>query len=238
MTTTPLPFAAFPLHYETGRHSRRVVFLDDATYAGALDALVKGCTDLLLEDPETGHVLLGKRRVHPQPDWWYGCGGRMRPGESPYESAARTLKRELGIALSEADTRHVDAGGRFEGVGAYSYAWEMREQPPKNHGTADISVVLCFRVTPAERAAFRIDAKEYEAHEWVDPAAVVADETKHPALRQSVSDLLARRAWRAVKDAVNKPGTSDAEIGRMVRSLVEKGDAASPAKKARASSSS
>ena len=45
-----------------------------------------------------GRIFLGKRRVQPQPDWWY-MGGRARPGEGPQEAAARILRRELSLQL-------------------------------------------------------------------------------------------------------------------------------------------
>lgn len=43
-------------------------------------------------------VLLGKRIVEPQPDWWF-MGGRMRCGESPEASVVRLVKRELQLHL-------------------------------------------------------------------------------------------------------------------------------------------
>jgi len=39
----------------------------------ALDCLQKACTDLLITDAATGEVLIGCRKVHPQPDWWCAC---------------------------------------------------------------------------------------------------------------------------------------------------------------------
>jgi hypothetical protein len=55
-------------------------FLSDETYSEALDSIVKGCSDVLIVDSTKTKVLLGKRLVHPQPDYWF-MGGRMMPGE-------------------------------------------------------------------------------------------------------------------------------------------------------------
>lgn len=60
-------------HFVTGAFTPQNVFLGDKEYGLALDCLVKACTDLLLLDSDQPNcqVLLGKRIVEPQPDWWY-----------------------------------------------------------------------------------------------------------------------------------------------------------------------
>ena len=78
---------------------------------------------MIVRNPE-GKILLGRRCVHPQPDWWY-IGGRIMPGESPSRSCARLVKRELGLELPSE---------RFEPICVMSQVWEMREQEPQNHG--------------------------------------------------------------------------------------------------------
>jgi len=104
-----------PLHFETGSYQKQSVFLPDEEYGRALDTLVKACTDILLTN-DKGEILLGKRVVQPQPDWWYPCGGRMKPGETPYTSAARLLKRELKISVAETEMKNAKDGGRFTGI--------------------------------------------------------------------------------------------------------------------------
>ena len=64
----------------------------------ALDTLVKACSDVLVTTNNGTKVFLGKRKVEPQPDWWY-IGGRVRPGDTPESGAARNVKRELGLNL-------------------------------------------------------------------------------------------------------------------------------------------
>ena len=147
----------------------------------------------------------------------------MKPGETPFESAARILKRELGLVLSEEAKQHVRNGGRFIGVGAYSYIWEMREQEPKNHGCADISVVMSIQVTKEEISKFKFDSQEYEQHAWVDCSEVIYDESKHPALRRSAADLARARQWEEiVKECTDQSTTTnDAQIGSKLRELVK-----------------
>lgn len=122
-------FSRQPVHYETGTFKEKSVFLPDEDYAKALDCLVKGCCDILIvrtgqgemsssglestgqikssfrDEGETDRVvegmevLLGKRKVYPQKDWWYPCGGRMKTGENPLQAAQRIFKRELDLDI-------------------------------------------------------------------------------------------------------------------------------------------
>lgn len=59
-------------HFVTGQFKPQNVFLESREYGLALDCLVKACTDLLIVDSDgpSCRVLLGKRIVEPQPDWW------------------------------------------------------------------------------------------------------------------------------------------------------------------------
>jgi ADP-ribose pyrophosphatase YjhB (NUDIX family) len=75
-------------HFVTGAFTSHATFLPDETYATVLDNVVKGCTDILLV--HDGKVLVGKRGVFPQKSWWFGCGGRLKPGETPGESTNAT----------------------------------------------------------------------------------------------------------------------------------------------------
>ena len=97
-------------------------------------------------------VLLGQRKVEPQPDWWF-IGGRARPGDTTREAASRNVKRELGLELPPE---------RFSVVGTYSMVWRMRQQDPATNGTADISTVHALQLTAEEEArGVTLDAKEY-----------------------------------------------------------------------------
>ena len=182
-------------HFITGDFEKRTVFLPDKEYGLALDALVKGCADVLITSGAgpSLRILLGKRRVEPQPDWWF-VGGRTRPGDTPAEGAARNVKRELGLALDPA---------RFAAVGTYSFVWRLRAQAPATNGTADVSTVFELHLADDEAADLspaRFDAEEYADAAWTRPDAVLAGDY-HPALQQAVRDLLARRAYGALRDA-------------------------------------
>ncbi|KAH9251125.1 hypothetical protein BASA81_011024 [Batrachochytrium salamandrivorans] len=152
----------------------------------------------------------------------------MKPGENCYESACRILKRELGFMLPPLEQNHVAMGGRFQGVGAYSYTWEMREQEPKTHGCADISVVLAIEVTPQEISQFKMDNQEYETHAWFEAMQVVEDTGKHPALRRSVADYIKTKEWAMLTSKLlennneNKGEQADAKVGRALKQFMNK----------------
>ena len=181
-------FAGIP-HFVTGEYTPHHSFLPDDEYGRCLDNVVKACTDLIVYrtdgdgDGDGGRasrsgqrrVLIGQRVVQPQPDWWYGCGGRMKAGETIFESAARTMKREMGLALDAAALQPVRGGGRFRVVGSYHYTWQFRQQAPGDHGTADVSTVVAIELTAAEIEALKMNTTEYAAWAWVDPRSVVSD---------------------------------------------------------------
>ena len=85
----------------TGAFSSHRKFLGDKEYGEALDCLVKACSDLLLQSPDGQRIFIGKRLVHPQPDWWF-VGGRIFPGETPVQSCCRLLRRELALEIEPA----------------------------------------------------------------------------------------------------------------------------------------
>eukprot|EP00434_Breviolum_minutum_P040586 symbB.v1.2.036066.t1/scaffold4838.1/size34075/3 len=99
----------------TGHFKPHHLFLEDGEYARALDALVKAVSDVLITSADGSRVFLGKRKVHPQPDWW-GFGGRAKPGESPQEAAARVMRRELCIPFPAA---RFEAGQAIMRLGWY-----------------------------------------------------------------------------------------------------------------------
>ena len=188
----------------TGAFSSHRKFLDDKEYGEALDCLVKACSDLLLQSPDGQRIFIGKRLVHPQPDWWF-VGGRIFPGETPVQSCCRLLRRELALEIDPA---------RFQTVCCQSLAWGMRQQPPMEHGTTDSQacgqcdvyqawycvclawlacacawrlgqVVLSLQLTEAEVEKVVLDPKEYETSMWITPAELLAGHY-HPALKLGV----------------------------------------------------
>merc|ERR1712113_995901 len=103
-----------------------------------------------------GSIYLGKRKVEPQPDWWY-IGGRAKPGETTQQAASRNVRRELGLDLPPA---------RFNVIANYSFVWQMRAQAPADHGTADISTVHHLMLGQDETASVKLDEKEYDDARW------------------------------------------------------------------------
>lgn len=202
----PNPFCHMP-HYVTGTYTRNKTFLDDSEYARALDCFVKGCADLFLTDTE-GRVCLGKRKVHPQPDWWV-LGGRMKAGDTIQEAAGRNAKRETGIDIEPS---------RWSFVCAQTMLWQFRKQAPEGNGTADIAVIMTAELTDEEVGAMNMCSAEYHEFGWFEPEALLADETLHPVVRNGVKELVNK----GVKDALHRAATeggSDAEIAALVRKL-------------------
>ena len=195
-------------HFVTGEFEPHHAFLDDETYGKALDSLVKACSDVMIESADGSKVFLGRRKVEPQPDWWF-VGGRARPGDTTQEAAARNVRRELGLVVEAA---------RFEVVASYSFAWRMRQQAPRENGTADISTVHTLRLTAEEADAVQLDPDEYVESRWIALDEILAGDF-HPALKQAAADLQAMRAFRRLQAAVATDGT-DAEVAAAARALV------------------
>lgn len=202
--------SGIPFH-ETGTFKSRRTFLPDQTYGVALDNLVKGCTDILLLNPAGTHIFTGKRCVQPQPDWWF-MGGRMFPGETPIQSGQRLLKRELGLEIE---------GGRFGVVCAQAFAFGMREQEPRDHGTTDTQ--FCFRVQLRDEAEVKkvvVDEQEYCDSEWKLPSDIL-EGNYHPALKYAVGCMLAGEALEEMQECEEKGG-SDADIARLTREFFKR----------------
>lgn len=136
--------------------------------------------------------------------------GRLKPGETVDQSASRILKREIGVEIKDS---------RFETVGHYSFVWEKREQPPKDHGTADISVVLTTVLTADEIGRIKIDPNEYSDKMWVSPKDVVQNPSFHPALRRAARDLIAIHVWKRIEDLSNQQNY-EKEICKLVKQLI------------------
>ena len=100
-------------HFDTGGHESQASYLSDEVYGLLLDNISKGVSDMLIVHPDGGKILVGKRNVHPQPDWWI-VGGRMMPGETSVDSCRRLLKREISLDIHP---------NRFSTVCCQTLAW-------------------------------------------------------------------------------------------------------------------
>ena len=83
-------------HFVTGEFKSHAEFLPDEIYSKVLDNIVITCVDIIV--CHAGKMLLGKRAIEPQSDWWI-IRGKMKPGESFNEAATRNVRRELGLNI-------------------------------------------------------------------------------------------------------------------------------------------
>lgn len=183
--------------FVTGPFTARRVFLPDREYGLALDALVKGCSDVLAVSSDSKKLLLGRRKVEPQPDWWF-IGGRSKPGDTTTAAAARNVKRELGLDFSES---------RFEVVANFSMVWSYREQAPTENGTADLSTIHTVHLTKEEEemGVPSLDPKEYHESKWWDIEELLSqDDRFHPCLLSSIKTLKAKWALNALEIATEE----------------------------------
>ena len=157
-------------HFEEEGFVPHAIFMDEKDYAKVLDNIVVTCVDICVVNRQD-QILLGKRTWYPMRDWWI-IGGRMRPGESFNEAAARHIKRELGLEVDPC---------RFERLWEYSMAWAKRAQPPEDNGCHMVSITMLLRLEPKEEAQIKHN-EEYEAVQWVDLDTVAEDTSLHPAL--------------------------------------------------------
>eukprot|EP00756_Hemistasia_phaeocysticola_P025609 Hpha_TRINITY_DN16015_c1_g1::TRINITY_DN16015_c1_g1_i1::g.117058::m.117058 len=209
-----LCYGALP-HYETGKYVANKTFLTDEEYGRALDALVKGCADVLLLDEAGEKVLLGKRKVEPQPDWWF-IGGRMKAGETPEAACARNLRRETKLDGMVAE--------RVRIVTFHSMLWQFRKQEPAGNGTADLAVVGVVHLTPAEieqlesRKPMPLCPDEYSEVAWRHLTEVASDPVFHPALRCAAGHALRGPLFGKLKELV-QAGAGDADIAAAARAV-------------------
>jgi len=207
MFETP-QFVTGPWHRETP------IFLENREYGLALDALVKGCSDVLILSSDGLRVLLGRRKVEPQPDWWY-IGGRSRPGDTTTLAASRNVRRELGVDFPEE---------RFEVVVNVSMVWAYREQAPRENGTADVSTVHVIYLTEEEegRGVASLDPDEYsESKWWVVDDVIGQTERFHPCLIYSLKSLKAKVAFKALEKATDAGKDDQEDIAKKAIEFVK-----------------
>eukprot|EP01116_Phalansterium_solitarium_P023897 TRINITY_DN8588_c0_g1_i1.p1 TRINITY_DN8588_c0_g1~~TRINITY_DN8588_c0_g1_i1.p1 ORF type:complete len:219 (+),score=17.48 TRINITY_DN8588_c0_g1_i1:47-703(+) len=200
-------------HFVTGEFKSHPVFLPDDEYAKALDCLVKATCDIILTSEQTGQVLVGKRKVEPCADWWF-VGGRMKPGERVEQACARLVSRELSIPISD--------WTRFKTVGHYSFVWDKRVQVPVDHGTADIATHLTIALTAPEIAQISLDLQEYEEFKWVEPSEILTAGTYHPAMVQSIGDMLSKRRFAELEAKALDSSVSDADVRKLLVDFIKR----------------
>lgn len=87
---------------QVGYQSPEQVFLDDETYKKVLPVWVKACIDAVLyflHEDGTYKMVIGKRKIQPQKDWWI-FGGRVFVSDLSLQAAlARKLNEEIGLNI-------------------------------------------------------------------------------------------------------------------------------------------
>lgn len=165
-------------HFVTGEFKSQAVRMTDDDYSKALDSLVITCVDVVAV--HKGEILLGKRAIEPNPDWWV-AGGRMMPGESFEEAAARNVKRELGLDVEPY---------LFEYLNTHSVVWPTRAQPPQDHGCHEVIITMVLPLTNEEVDNIKPN-QEYERLWWLPVKKVVSNHSQfHPALVQHARDVI------------------------------------------------
>lgn len=136
----------------------------------------------------------------------------MFPGETPIESGQRLLSRELGLDIHSS---------RFRPVCTQAFAFGMREQEPKHHGTTDAQ--FCFRVqllNEEEVAKVVLCPQEYSESEWKLPSEIL-EGNFHPAMKYAVSCMLAAEALEKLQQC-EEGGGEDAEVAKLAREFLKK----------------
>jgi putative hydrolase of the HAD superfamily len=210
--------------FKTEEYTRKKgPFLPDEMYGICLDTLVKACVDLVLIHAESDDVFIAKRNYHPQKDWWVACGGRMTPGETPQQTLAKLVKRELSVDLS---TDFESCGiVSIDFINCYSHIWGKRRQDPENNGTADI--VLAYSVVASQTLFDRLvmDPEEYSESKFVSMSDLESGKLGlHPALSRLAADVRQLRRFKRLVIATKRPQSleNDKFVAKLTRIYSQK----------------
>lgn len=140
----------------------------------------------------------------------------MFPGETPVDSCVRLLRREMGLDVDRS---------RFVPICAQAFAFGMREQLPKEHGTTDVQLCYFLRLTDdAEVARVVLDPNEYADGRWMSHDEIL-NGNYHPALKYAVGSMLAMEALADLdryedENGDDDDGSSDEELARLTRTFL------------------
>ncbi len=151
-------------------------------YGKIRDGVVIACVDIILFSK--GHVLLAKRRIEPLKSQWWVIGGKMNPGETPPDAAARKLWEEAHVKVPSK---------RLQYLGVYSTVFKKRNEPPFNNGSHTINLTYLLDVTEKEKQSLHLDEHEYESSQWFTFAELKIMKKKthlHPVLQTIIDDLI------------------------------------------------
>jgi ADP-ribose pyrophosphatase YjhB (NUDIX family) len=167
-------------HYVDGKFTSHAEFLPPEKYGFLRDNIVRACVDVLIVDDQ-GLILLGKRNIEPLPNWWT-FGGRMIPGETPNESAARTVKEDLGLIFPPE---------RFIFLSPLSLVFGTRNEVPKENGSHDVTLVHLLSVNRNEVSLIKPRKGEYDEVKWFNNEEL-SSLNSHPAILE-----MAKRAQKS-----------------------------------------
>jgi len=122
------------------------------------------------------------------------------------------LKRELKLDIADS---------RFKVVCCQAFAFGMREQEPKDHGTTDTQ--FCYKLQLKDEDEVKkvvVDEEEYCDAKWLLPSEILSGNF-HPALKYAVGCMLAGEALEALQECEDKDG-SDAEVAKLSREFLKK----------------
>lgn len=180
MTYFPPKNGKLPVHPE---------WVPKAEFEAAHRNFVIGYADVALRDPATGRFFFPTRNIEPEKGSTWLIGGRMLPGESTQEGAARHVLRDTKLPIIP---------GRFVDVSDFGIAHviELPDQEPQ--GRHAKNTVLVANLKPDEVGALdtlvseRGLSKEYDGGRWYDPETDDRDELPDP-LKQFLRDYFDRQ---------------------------------------------
>ncbi len=158
-----------------------VFFFTGEEYGRVLSGIVVACVDVMLL--HRGKVLLGLRLNEPYKGGWAYPGGRMKPGESFADTAARHVEKNLGLEINPR---------RFRYVRTDSWAWSKRSQPPEDAGCHMTGTTMAAQTNAQEIARIQI-ADDLGELRWMALLKVIANRMIHPAHRAAAEDIISDR---------------------------------------------
>jgi ADP-ribose pyrophosphatase YjhB (NUDIX family) len=156
-------------------------FLDQETYAKVLPVWVKACIDAILYVVTKGgaEMVIGKRKILPQKDWWVFGGRILTTDGALQEALSRKLTEEVGIQVA---------------------ASRIPEQPAcinymrwSDDGSAVVALAFPVAITEEELMEMMqklSNSPEFEDIRVLPPEEIVASEEYHPVLRGCAQELM------------------------------------------------
>lgn len=150
-------------------------------YSQVLDSVVIANADIICYRPN-GDVLLGVRADRPLKNELWIFGGRMKPGESLNDTAARNIKRELGITADPS---------RLGVSQMYNIMWEGRHEKPQEYGFQTMMTIMTYKCNDQEARAVTAADQTHNGMKWYTKQEILELEKSdqlHPFLPEVLRD--------------------------------------------------